>query len=322
MLDNSEEAPTDLYDEIGAGATEWWKPPDAVFVDPKSPTRPELYPEARALENTLISHFDGHDLTLPPLLHVAEKVLSRLGSGGSGLAELAGDVGEDPVIAAAVLRMANSPLYRGMNKINAIQPALNRLGTKALRTLMLHESLRSAVISRRGPQREWGENLWKRSLASAYVMRRIAELTGLDPEEAWLMGLLHDIGNIVVLRIAAGQGVFSGGGIDDEVFEYLCFECHQEFGELIANAWRLPPTLHELIRDHHNYPTEENSLRAERLHLLLSDMICQLLGYMPFRPFDLLESRPVADLGLKDRKGFLELLEVLPAELAENLEAL
>ncbi len=300
----------------------WWAPEGATLTEQLEVQRPELSNEAQALEKLLISHFDGHDLTLPPLLHTAETLLPRLRHADCDLATVSNGLSEDQVIAASVLRMANSPLYRGLSKIAGIRPAVNRLGTRALRTLLMHESLRAATFFRKRDQQEMARIVWRRSLASACIMRSLADFTDLDKEDAFLIGLLHDVGNVVVLRILFGTQGAPCHTLDDDTFEYLCYECHQEFGELIADAWHLPPNLKAVICDHHTYPGDDDPLRTTRLTVQLTDMIKAMLGYAPEASYDLLESRVVRDLGLRDRDDFVAFLRRLPEEVDETVAAL
>jgi HD-like signal output (HDOD) protein len=236
-----------------APAAHWWAPEGATLVEPLEVQRPELTTEARALENLLVSHFDGHDLNMPMLVQGAEQVLGRLRNPDCNLAEVSHDIANDPVIAASVLRMANSPLYRGLNKITALQPAVTRLGVKALRVLMMHISLRAAIFQGKGRD-EWAERIWAGSQASAVIMHSLSAFTRVDENDAFLLGLLHDIGQVIVLRVVRTNQALSGAEIDDDTFDYLCHECHQEFGELVAAAWELPSTFRSLIADHHAYP--------------------------------------------------------------------
>ena len=300
----------------------WWAPAGATLTEPPPVQRPDLSTEARAVENLLVSHFDGHDLSLPPLMHVAESVLPRLRDTNADLGQVVSDLSSDQVIATAILRMANSPLYRGLNKITAIRPAVSRLGFKALRTLLIHESMRAVMFGRKGGANELARMVWRQSLASACIMRGLSKFTAVDEEQAFLTGLLHDIGNVVVLRIVRGDDVALRYEIDLDTFDYLCYESHQEFGELIADAWRLPPDLKALILDHHGHPAPDDPLRIERLQLQLTDMICAMLGYAPSVSYNLLESYPVAELGLADRDDFLVFLDELPGEVEEAVEAL
>ncbi|MBI1827036.1 MAG: HDOD domain-containing protein [Planctomycetes bacterium] len=296
----------------------WWNPEGVTQIDPITPERPRMMADVRALEERLISYFDGHDLTLPSLPRVAEKVLKHLRSSKSNMAEIAHDLSEDPVSTAAVLRAANSPLYRGVDKINTLQLAVPRLGACALKVLMMHQSLRSAVFQQKGKPDQLSQSVWRGSLASAAVMRELAGLLHIEPEEAFLTGLMRDIGNVIVLRLMREQEQLTNSAIETETFHYLCHETHQEFGELIADAWKMPVNLKSLIANHHAFPLDDDPLRRERLMLILTDMICQMLGYMPEAQYDLMRAQAVHDLGLADNAAFEVLLARLPNRIEET----
>lgn len=300
----------------------WWKPDGETLVEEAPLKHIDLCMEARVLENRLVSHFDGHDLTLPPLHHAAQRVLPMLSDPKCSLPDTARVLSEDQVIAAGIMRMANSPLYRGLNKITALPAAATRLGLTALRTLLMHESLRAATFFRKGEASEFARMLWQRSLASGTIMRGLSQFTKVDKDVAFLVGLLHDIGNVIVLRIVQGDSLLPQYKVDINTFEYLCSEAHQEFGELIADAWSLPTEIKVLLSDHHRYPEADDPLRTERLQLQVTDMICALLNFAPFEPYDLLECRPVKDLNLADNPKFIEFLEKLPDEVDETIGAL
>jgi len=300
----------------------WWAPEGASRTERGPVKCPDLPPEARAVENLLVSHFDGHDLTLPSLPRVAERVLHRLGGADCNFARITDDIAEDQVLVAMVMRMANSPLYRGQERYTALLPAVTRLGVKSLRTLMMQHALRAATRVHRDVDRELAETVWRRSLAGAVVMRSLSRFTTVEQEDAFMMGLLHDIGNVVVLRVVSGQETMTRDLIDLESFEYLCYECQQEFGELIATEWKLPSKLQSLIADHHDYPAPDDPLRPERLQLILTDMILEMIGYASPIEYDLLNARVVKDLNLSDNPAFLDALAVLPQQVDEAMSAL
>ena len=214
-----------------------------------------------------------------------------------------------------VLRAANCALW-GSRKVTSLLEAVTRLGINALRTLMLGESLRAAAFCKERRNRELAGLLWRRAVAGGCVMRALAEFTGqIDPEDAFAIGLLHDVGNVIVLQAVDKHEAFSHSRIDLQTFEYLCYECHELFGELIADKWALPPRLKELIQSHHRYPEDSDPLRNERLHLALADMINQMIGYGPPTSYDLLRSRPVRDLALTAEPGFVQFLQNLPEQI-------
>ncbi len=312
-------ASQDITNNDNAVEEDWWAPTGAELIETPVFDRLDLCTEARALENLLVSHFDGHDLNMPPLNHVAERVLRQIRNRKMSMATIAQTIGEDQVITAAVLRMTNSPLYRGLDKITALVPAATRLGARALQTLMMHESLRAAMTNGSENEQDLAELLWFRSLASACVMRELSRFTAIEEEDAYLIGLLHDIGCVIVLRIAAKNENHTQYQVDAETFDYLCAEAHQEFGELVADAWELPDKIKTIITDHHSYPEPNDLLRTERLQLQVADMICSLLGFAPYQPYDLKNARAVKDLGLLQKPGFDKFLDTLPDRIEKAL---
>ncbi len=303
-------------------AVEWWKSEEATLVEPSPVTCPDLSHEGKALENVLLSHFDSHDLKMPPMPRVAQKVTQRISDPDFNIEKLGEELAEDQVIAAAVLRMVNSVLYSGRQRTTSLSQAASRLGVNAIRTLMVHQSLRAAAFESRGADQELSELVWNRSIASGCVMRILSQFTSLDKEEAFLVGLLHDLGNVIVLREVQKQEKMLRYKVDIETFEYICFECHQEFGELVADAWSLPPMLKDLICDHHTTPDADSPFVKERLQLQLSDMICALIGYAPFAPYDLMRSHPVQALGLADNPEFTDVLIELPGYVELHVASL
>ena len=300
----------------------WWTPEGVTRTEPVELSRPDFVQEALAFENLLISHFDGHNLSMPAIPLILERVLGLLRDPDCSYDKIAEIIAEDQVNAAAVLRMVNSPLYRGNDKITTLKPAITRLGVKALHTLMMHQALKATTFTRRGGLKEFAELLWRRSLAGSSIMRGLAKFTKLNRDDAGLIGLLHDIGSIIVLRLAQTEGAAHRCNLDFEAFEYFCCESHQEFGELVAMEWKLPDKIKSLITDHHAYPAEDDPLRTERLQLQLSDMIDSMIGYGPAASYDLLNTRVVQDLGLAQREDFITFLASLPGELDDMMAAI
>ncbi len=297
----------------------WWRPEGATRTEPAPVERPPWGDLARALENRLAVNLSGQNLDLPPLPQVPHRVLQRLRDPHCDFGDLVNDIAEDQVIAASVLRLANSPLYRGRDAISTLPTAVTRIGAKALKTLMLHQSLRSATLGGRKPH-PLAERIWHRSLVSAIIMRELSRFTRLDAEDAFLIGLLHDIGSVVVLREVSAQASISRGTVDTATFEYLCHQSHEAFGELLAGAWGLPAHLKALIADHHRHPPPDDPLRMERLQIMLADMLTAMLAGDEDAAYDLPNAGIVQDLGMAERNDFYSLLDRLPELVDEYSE--
>jgi HD-like signal output (HDOD) protein len=296
-------------------------PSEASLAELAPPALPQQTAELRAIENLLVSHFDGHDLSIPPLHNVAERVLPSLRGAKCDLVAAARTIAEDSVLAAAVLRTANSPLYRGVEEITSLPRAVTRLGANIVRTVIMHQSLRSALFDRRGQASQFADLLWRRSLTCATIMKGLAQFNRFDDDEAYLIGLLKDIGSVLVLRVLNSQEKSGFKNVDQQTFDYLCHECRQEFGELIADAWKLPTDVKALIADHRGHPTTDDPLRVQRLMLQLTEMIASKLAVYPEGDYDLLSGRAPTELGLIHQRAYQDWLTGLPAEIDDILDA-
>lgn len=153
-------------------------------------------------------------------------------------------------------------------------------------------------------------------------MRGLAQFTNVDQEDAFLVGLLHDIGNVVVLRVICEAQSAHRYDISTEAFEYLCHECHQEFGELIAQSWSLPAHLKSIITNHHTIAAADDPLKTQRDMIELTGLINSIMGFAPYAPYNLIESRSAQALKLPQRDDFIAFLAQLPEEVDETVNAL
>ncbi len=331
-------AATLVTDPAGAGESgasvglfavdRWWTPADDALLDvqPLERSAP-LSAEAEGLDRILGGHHDRDDLRLPALPKAAQRVLQLLASDSRDAGRIAEEAANDQVVALAILRQANSAFYRGRERVSDLRLAVSRLGETVLRSLMLQYSLQVATQMGRGDRR-LGAIVWNGSLASARIMRAMTELVRdegeatypagaarIGAEDAYLLGLLHDVGNVLVLREAQEQQAALRYQIDALEFDWLCRKHHQQAGMLIADAWNLPDRLKAVVADHHK-PIRADT-PTELCMLALCDMLKSMLGYAPRQPYNLPHSAAACALGLADRAAFADLLDALPEELAE-----
>ncbi len=165
----------------------------------------------------------------------------------------------DQALTAGILRLANSAFYGHPRRINTISDASLLLGFSAIKSLAIstHTSrLLAGPLPGYGLQR--GE-LWDHSVAVAFTARRLAlEVESAPVEEAFVAGMLHDIGKLIlsshmedafeeVVALAEERRV----PLHEVEVELLGFD-HAELGAQIAAAWNFPPELEEAIRCHHD----------------------------------------------------------------------
>lgn len=194
-------------------------------------------------------------------------------------------ISHDNSLAAQCLHMANSPLFGRWQAITTTRGAVIALGLQRMREVAL-----SCCVLKLMPGAGDNANplvFWEHSLACAFICRRIAKRIGMkDPEQAYLAGLLHDVGFIIALRLlqedfySAMREAASRNCSMDLVEEERFAIDHCEMGKLLARKWRLNPEIIEVVSYHHR-----SSMLAVNRALIalvsLSDRLCRIhgLGY-------------------------------------------
>lgn len=165
-------------------------------------------------------------------------------------------IGRDPAYAARVLRAANSAYSAPVAKITALSPAISRIGVTTAVNLVVAD----AVVTVFAPRLEWERSLWTHTLGSAQLAKVLVPHfpgRGVDPEAAYLGGLLHDIGRFILYTEAPEElrVVEETAWESPEVLEAaetsICGYTHAELGYAAARKWRLPDELATIIRHHH-----------------------------------------------------------------------
>jgi HD-like signal output (HDOD) protein len=153
---------------------------------------------------------------------------------------------EDPAIAVRVLKVANSAYYRRGGQIATIEQAILMLGLDAVRGIAA-----SAGLDRIAGRGEQAAAFVAHSVAVACIARDSAAIAGLAiGGEAFLAGLLHDIGLLVEWRLAAL--LKANGPRELAVDPWLHVRCAQ----VVLAAWQLPATVVDAVAAHHAQPQE------------------------------------------------------------------
>ena len=230
------------------------------------------------------------DATLPA---IALQIYRMAGDPRTSLVSVAHLVARDPPLAGRLLQVANSALYHRARSVTSLEDAVLRLGLAAVRQLVIMPSLKGRIL--RCPE---AQAIWERSTAAAVAARFLAALAGLQPDPAFLAGLLADAGRIVLLlELPAAP--------PDEAVDVL----HAEIGERLLLRWGIEEAVARSVGCHH-------SPGSDRLaHLLLvADAVSA--AAVDGAAFDPAEVPSVATLRLP-RKPTTALVGRVPALVAE-----
>lgn len=190
----------------------------------------------------------------------------------------------DQELTASILKLANSALYGLSRRVATVTEAVVLLGFATIKSLAISShTYRLLNRSLPGYGLRRGE-IWRHSIAVAMTARRLAVEIHLAPvEEAFVAGLLHDVGKTVLstyMEIAFDdvmQLVREERIPFTEAEQRLLGFDHAELGARVARAWNFPPELVEAIRCHHRPNAAQ--LKPRLTHTIhLADAVCMMLG--------------------------------------------
>jgi HD-like signal output (HDOD) protein len=204
-----------------------------------------------------------HDLNcnrviLPTLPEVAAQVRKLVNDPNATDRQISRLIGSDPALTARLLKVVNSPGYRGQSKIENIQAAVTRLGSGQVRNLVTALVMQQLYQSK-GTQltKQRLKTLWAHSAKVATISYVLASrFTKLEPDQALLGGLIHDIGVLPILRRAETYTQLAN---DPEALEEVIKHLHTVIGPFILEEWDFSPELVAVTSLHEDLWRNEES---------------------------------------------------------------
>jgi putative nucleotidyltransferase with HDIG domain len=209
------------------------------------------------------------------------------------VAQLARLIMKDTVLASRVLTLANSSDSAPSQPVTTLTQAMVRLGTARVKNLALTVSFYSRMCDARiyGAR---GRAVMDHGLGTAYLARLIAERARIDVDEAFLCGLLHDIGKLIIYKVVHD----SHAEISPEDLDTLVADRHCEVGARALRAWRLPESIEHPVLFHHDYQSARSARRPAAV-LYLANILSHRYGFgCEPREYDALGDPVAGELGI------------------------
>jgi diguanylate cyclase (GGDEF)-like protein len=195
--------------------------------------------------------------SLPSLPSIAVKVLDLAQKEEVDIAEIARLISKDPALSGKILRTVNSSFYGRAQNVSTISHALVILGLQSVKTLVLGFSLVSNLSTSKSKGFRHID-YWRHSIFAATAARSIAgKLNIVQQEEAFLIGLLSDIGMLVLDQVLGEQygEIVQKAASHVQLAEIENAEVqmtHAAVSGILAEQWKLPPLLALPIAAHHS----------------------------------------------------------------------
>ena len=245
-------------------------------IEAKNAAQPEAAAAPWAIEN------------LPPFPAVATRLLRLLAREDVNVNEVARTVAAEPVFAARVLQLANSPLFAVQAEIVGIPQAIILLGLTRVRAITVTRAMGDFIAP--AINLRTLRMCWRNSLAGALVAEELANISGVDPDLAYLAGLLRDIGRLALLIKYPREYDNLVAVSREEHFDLIATERelfdvdHCEAGEWVIKKFPLPAELSDVIARHHQ-PLTPGQFDLVTL-VACADRMADGLGFALLEPAD------------------------------------
>jgi putative nucleotidyltransferase with HDIG domain len=254
---------------------------------------------------------------LPAMPGIAVKVMEMVGDPGTSAKDLQEVISHDQALTTKVLKIANSAMFGVSRDISTLSHAIMILGFSTIRSIVLATSTKSIYLKGKSTGGFSMKLLWDHSIGCALVARRLARETHtVNLEEAFIAGLLHDIGKTVINLLFASRyeevisQVYNGGESFATVENRLMGFDHTQVGALVLRKWNLSRSLEDAVLHHHD-PANATANPKLTAVVSLANSYCKKLGIGPeTRENEVLAEHPAAHI-----------LEFAPAMVDELLQA-
>jgi len=241
-------------------------------------SNPKLVSE---VERIVLTRVAAGRLVLPSMPTVAAECLKLLKSADFDGRKLATQVGSEPVLAAMVMRFANTAANGG-NPSKGIEQAIARLGAQRLKSIVMEYAARELFRSSDPSIAEASRKIWDHSIAVASLARDIGAFAGhSDGDACYLGGLVHDIGKPVVaaMLLEAERKLSQGtpSWLDISVWTHTVEAVHRKVGAAIAAEWKFPEEVCAAIKDCSDYDPGNRSSVANIVRL--ANAVAKREGY-------------------------------------------
>ncbi len=232
-------------------------------------------------------------LQLPPMPQVILRVHRLIDSGLFNMEDLARGVELDPALASKMVGVANSPFYAGLEPAQSVRDAIVRIGMIETRNILMAILLRSRVFRVPGFE-QLTQDMWEHALAASVTTRALAAHLRIDPDLAFLGGLVHDVGRAVILSCAGDLRRRSRGQLQPDItlLQRVMERLHAPLGAIVIDSWHLGDDLAAAITHHHQPEAAPEPARRLAQLMAAGDELAKVL-----RELDEDDTPPVAQLG-------------------------
>ena len=193
------------------------------------------------IQDELLQAIEDDALILPTLPEVAIRVREAAENPDIGTHALSRVISNDAALSARLIKVVNSPLLRGNREINDLQGAVDRLGINYTCSLAIGLAMEQMFQATHEAVDAKLREVWVRSTEVAAISQVLCRhFTRLQPDQATLAGLVHQIGVLPILTYAEENDLLLS---DATSLDHVIERIHPQLGERILRAWEFPEAI-------------------------------------------------------------------------------
>ncbi len=197
--------------------------------------------------------------TVFPSVVLIKRILDKMNDPELSATELAGYIKNDQALVAKILKLSNSAFYGFSRRINTIRDAISLLGYNTIKSIVLSLSFRQ-MLEMFDVKKEFLDGFSKHSMMAGFLAEDIVkkEAKVLDPDIAYLAGLLHDIGKLVLLQFEGKEYeqllTLSKNNKESlyAIERKYRDNTHEDVGGFLLDKWGLPVVYVNVVQKHHS----------------------------------------------------------------------
>lgn len=222
---------------------------------------------------------EADEVPLPVFSAAASRIQQELVKKEPDIRVIEKVITADQALSSQVLKIANSPFYRGLTEVSTVRAAVMRLGMKEVEDIVLLATSQRHFKTNDKMLRQVMKKLWQHSVGCAYgavwLTKRYAY--GIDQGQAFFAGLFHDVGKLFILMVIEQvKGTNKDVKITDALLLEAMDRLHAREGAKLLVQWNMPEHFCVIARDHH--ADEIDSKNALLLVVRMANLVCHKLG--------------------------------------------
>lgn len=246
--------------------------------------------------------FNHNEVDLPSMPEVALKINQAIQDEHLDIQKIADIIQIDPMIAARAVQVANSAMYAGSQPVQTIKRAVQRIGLRAMRAIVMSVTIRNLYTAESPLIKKRMNTYYHHSIRVGVLSHVLTKkIKGFDPEQAFLAGLIHDIGIVPILIRADSHDDIKHNA---ELLEKIIIDLKISVGAMLLRQWGFEDELITVVQDAENW--DRDVIKADYCDVIqVAQLHCEMIGGRK------LDAPALAELPAFERLGLGEINPML-----------